>query len=201
MDSSHAPAPLGLVVTQIEYSGAFPVSRLRFRDPELPIKVELYAYSAFEICDGRGRRWPPQLPSLSCSLTRSLRRWTRRSCSICPSIKGAVGADNGLRIERQGTGPDAGAMLLYCGDGLGCSYAAGDDPAAIWKAFETQGKIGGSPLQVRHRRSTPQSPRRLCSSRVRARPSTSDSRLVLSKPYARRPARGQLLHQALAQCP
>jgi non-lysosomal glucosylceramidase len=34
-------------IAQIEYSGAFPVSRLKFSDPDCPIGITLYAYSEF----------------------------------------------------------------------------------------------------------------------------------------------------------
>ncbi len=140
--------PLGLPpVAEIEYSGAFPVSRLRFRDPELPIKVELYAYSALKIRDPRASAAPAIVFSFVLSNPTPMPVDAAIVFNLPNHIQGAVAADNGLRIQRAGTGPVAGAMALYCGDGLGCSYAAGDDPAAIWKAFETQGRIGGAPLQ------------------------------------------------------
>jgi hypothetical protein len=51
--------PCGLPsISQIQYSGDFPVSRLRFSDPNLAIPVDLYAYSEFRPRDADASATP-----------------------------------------------------------------------------------------------------------------------------------------------
>ncbi|MGQ9788974.1 MAG: GH116 family glycosyl-hydrolase [Candidatus Hadarchaeaceae archaeon] len=70
-------------ITQIEYSGAFPVSRLRFSDPDLPIAVDLYAYSEFRIFDPQGSGTPAVIFTFNL-YNPSAKPVETPSCSTCP---------------------------------------------------------------------------------------------------------------------
>ena len=54
---THPPAGLP-AIEQIQYSGLFPVSRLRFSDPLLPLTVDLYAYCEFHTGDAKASATP-----------------------------------------------------------------------------------------------------------------------------------------------
>jgi beta-glucosidase 2, glycosyl-hydrolase family 116 N-term len=57
-------------IQQIEYSGAFPVSRLRFSDPDCPLRVTLYAYSEFYPRDASASATPAVALPSNCTIRR-----------------------------------------------------------------------------------------------------------------------------------
>jgi non-lysosomal glucosylceramidase len=139
--------PRGLPsVAEIEYSGAFPVSRLRFRDPNLPIKVELDAYSTFKIRHSRESAAPAVVFSFTLSNPTSKSIDAAIFFNLPNHIRGDISTGSGLSIRRTGSDPTSGSMAVRFGDGPQCSYAAGDDLATIWNLFETHGMLGSAPL-------------------------------------------------------
>jgi non-lysosomal glucosylceramidase len=141
--------PRGLpAIDEIEYSGAFPVSRLRFRDPQLPLGVTLYAYGTLKIRDARASA----APAILFSFVLSNRTAKPVNAAIFFNLPNHLGgmispSQTGLCIERAGSEPMSGAMAVRFGDGPACSRAAGDDLPAIWQAFQTQGHLGeGKPV-------------------------------------------------------
>jgi non-lysosomal glucosylceramidase len=139
---THPPQKLP-AISEIEYSGAFPVSRLRFRDPDLPIKASLYAYSTLKIRDARASAAPAVIFTLVLTNPTAKPVEAALLFNLPNHIRGVVSAKNGLHIDRPGTEPTSGSMVVRCGDDSACSFAAGNDVPQIWKAFATDGRLGG----------------------------------------------------------
>ena len=145
---THPPHGLPSVL-QIDYSGAFPVSRLRLRDPQLPLTVELYAYSELKIRDARASATPAVV--FSFLVTNPLDRPVEAAvlCNLPNHVAGEFSAAGRLVLTRNDNSAIGGTMALGVGDGLACSCATADDLHAIWKTFADTGRLGGVPLGSR----------------------------------------------------
>lgn len=139
---THPPAGLP-AIGSIEYSGAFPVSRLRFRDPRLPVRVELLAYSEFRIGDAEGSATPALV--MSFLLSNPLEHPVETSLLVVlPNhIQGRFSGTGGLTVSRPGKDPISGSMAVRVGDGLSVSATAQSELMEIWKQFAQRGKLAG----------------------------------------------------------
>lgn len=139
--------PQGLPpIAEIEYAGAYPVSRLRFRKPNLPLELSLHAYSEFKMRDAEASATPAIV--FSFQLTNPLAKAVDAAIffNLPNHVRGKFSTANGLRLTRDGNEPVSGAMLLRFGGNQPVSQAAGNDLAAIWKTFAGSGRLGDQPL-------------------------------------------------------
>jgi len=137
-------APQNLpAIEQIEYSGAFPVSRLRFSDPDCPIRVTLYAYSEFYPRDASASATPaviftfelynPSAGPIDATLLFNFRNFTQGQLQSGPP----------LTFVTPGTTPTSGNVAIRA-DGADVSLRtlAGSDLGAVWEDFS-----GGAALE------------------------------------------------------
>lgn len=138
-------------VSQIEYAGAFPVSRLRYSDPHLPLTVELYGYSEFYPFDAESSGTPCALFSfilrnsardtVEASLLFNLRNYTR----------GRATANHQLRFDKSGAEPTSGTLAVkVAGQGVSISGGVSSDLTTLWNEFSAGGdfKNGSSADEV-----------------------------------------------------
>ena len=129
-------------VAQIEYSGAFPVSRLRFGMPNSPLNIELFAYSEFRQRDSDASATPaaiftflvhnPSQQDVDLSLLLNTRNYTG----------GNIETDRRVLFEKGGNQPTSGSISAKVhGEGLDVSAAAGMELGGLWNDFSATGKV------------------------------------------------------------
>jgi non-lysosomal glucosylceramidase len=125
-------------ITQIEYSGAFPVSRLRFSDPDCPVVLSLYAYSEFYPRDAEASATPaiiftfelhnPSGQSVDATLLFNLRNYA----------EGQLEPGHPLTFFVPGKTPASGTIAMRAeGDGFTLSSLTASDLGALWGDFVT----------------------------------------------------------------
>lgn len=137
--------PAGLpAVQQIQYSGDFPVSRLRFSDPKLPVSVELYAYSEFRPRDVDASSTPAAIFTF---LLKNTSRQTVRASLLflLPNhTDGHVDINDGLTFVRDLKLPLSGSITVRTvGSGVQSEATATSDPGVLWQAFAS-----GKPIRT-----------------------------------------------------
>jgi uncharacterized protein (DUF608 family) len=136
---THPPQTLP-PISQIEYAGAFPVSRLRFSDSNLPLTVELYGYSEFHPFDAERSCTPCAL--FSFNLHNSAREAVGTSLlfNMRNYIGGRVTANKHLTFDKSGAQPTSGTIAMkVAGEGVSITRAASSDLAAMWNEFSAWG--------------------------------------------------------------
>jgi non-lysosomal glucosylceramidase len=130
--------PSGLpAIQQIQYSGDFPVSRLRFTDPRMQLSLQLYAYSEFKPFDADASATPAAI------FTFLLQNSTQQTMStsilfLLPNhIDGhAEINDDGLTFWREGTLPLSGSIAVrVAGERVKSESAAASDLNSLWEPF------------------------------------------------------------------
>jgi non-lysosomal glucosylceramidase len=138
---THPPATLP-PISQIDYAGAFPVSRLRFSDSQIPLTVELYGYSEFHPFDAERSCTPcalfsfnlqnPALEAVEISLLFNLRN----------QIGGRAIDHPHLTFEKRGTQPTSGTLAVkVAGERVSITRAVSSDLAALWNEFSAGGEF------------------------------------------------------------
>ncbi|GAA5509176.1 GH116 family glycosyl-hydrolase [Novipirellula caenicola] len=128
-------------IESIEYSGAFPVSRLKLDDPDLPIKVTVFAYSEFHVRNSDRSATPCAL--FSFLLENAEDNPVDVDCSffLPNAIEGEFRQDNGLVLAKSGQDAMAGEMTLAaCGTDR-TSFGTSDDLKVLWTSFASDGKF------------------------------------------------------------
>lgn len=135
-------APLDLPsVEQIDYSGAFPVSRIRFSDSKIPLETMLYAWSEFKLRDAERSATPCALFSLELHNPTDKPVEAGFLFSLPNHIGGTISADDKLTFARTGSSPMNGDMTLMAEGADRVSFMAGDDLRSIWSAFSNKGEF------------------------------------------------------------
>jgi non-lysosomal glucosylceramidase len=141
--------PWGLpAIQQIQYSGDFPVSRLQFSDPDLPISVSLYAYSEFK----------PRDADASCTPAAIFTFFVRNPSTqpihasllfLLPNhMRGTAVATRGLTFIRRGELPLSGTMTVrIVGNDISQEAATASDLRTLWKSFAAGKPITSAGLQ------------------------------------------------------
>ncbi len=141
--------PSGLpAIRQIKYSGDFPVSRLRFSDPDLPIRVDLYAYSEFRPRDPDVSATPAAI--FTFLLSNSSRQAIRASLLfLLPNhIDGHVAVKGGLTFIRNGNLPLSGSIAVRTvGSGISSVTGSASSFEGLWRAFAGGETIAGVGLK------------------------------------------------------
>ena len=133
-------------VAQLEYAGAFPVSRLRCHDPNLPLTVALYAYSEFKIRDAAASATPAIVFTFELSNPSSKATEAAILFTLPNHVQGKFSVVGGLRLARDGHDPTNGAMLLRFDGKRPVSCGVGDDLGTLWQTFATSGGLGDQPV-------------------------------------------------------
>jgi non-lysosomal glucosylceramidase len=135
--------PRGLPgVAALRYAGAFPVSRLTLEDPEVPVGVELYAYSEFHVRDPDGSATPAAIFTFRFR-NPSDRAIEAAAMFLLPNaIGGRFDGAEGLVLSKPGTDPDSGSLVLRPDAGT-ASWGSAREPADLWKEFAAEGKLPG----------------------------------------------------------
>jgi non-lysosomal glucosylceramidase len=138
----HPPAGIP-AIQQIQYSGEFPVSRLKFNDPKLSVAVDLYAYSEFKLRDPDASATPAAI------FTFVLRNPTTHTIPtslvfMLPNrIDGHVQLSHGLTFLRDGKLPLSGSIAVCTvGSVEKSEAAAGSESKTLWNAFSSGESIG-----------------------------------------------------------
>lgn len=143
---THLPAGLPAIY-QIEYSGAFPVARLRFSDPALPVAVDLYAYSEFYPRDADASATPAAI------FTFLLRNPTRQviETSLLFAVPNHTGgrpiAGEFLTFQTDGEGPLSGTIAIgAAGDGVATEVATASQIGTLWEKFSRLGGVNAAAI-------------------------------------------------------
>ena len=132
-------------IAEIEYAGAFPVSRLRFADSDLPVAVELFAYSEFHPRDPKASATPaaiftfnlynPSREAVEVGLLFNVRNYTN----------GQATSDGQLIFQRDGKDPTSGSVAAQAaGDGISITNGTSSNLLALWNGFARTGHLQGS---------------------------------------------------------
>jgi non-lysosomal glucosylceramidase len=131
--------PSGLpAIQRIQYSGDFPVSRLRFHDPNLTITTDLYAYSEFKPRDADASSTPAAI--FTFLLSNPSRRAIRASLLfILPNhTDGSATVSGGLTFTREGKLPLSGTIAVRTvGANIETEAGTASDFRTLWKSFAT----------------------------------------------------------------
>ncbi|MGC2270964.1 MAG: GH116 family glycosyl-hydrolase, partial [Candidatus Sulfotelmatobacter sp.] len=129
--------PSGLpAIQQIQYSGDFPVSRLRFRDPHLAITADLYAYSEFKPRDADASSTPAAI--FTFLLGNPSRRAIHASLLfLLPNrTDGSATVNGGLTFIRNGKLPLSGTIAVRTvGSRLSSQAGTASGLGTLWKSF------------------------------------------------------------------
>jgi len=138
--------PVGLPpIAQIEYAGAFPVSRLRFSDPVLAVGADLYAYSEFQPRDADASATPAAV------FTFLVRNPTPQAIEtsllfVIPNYTG--GRPTGgefLMFRTEGKDPLSGTIVVRAaGEGLSTEAATASEIGTLWEKFAGSGGVNGA---------------------------------------------------------
>ncbi len=141
--------PLGGMppVSQIEYSGAFPVSRLRFSDPALPVAVDLYGYSELSLRDADASATPAAIFTV---LVRNPAKTAVRTSLlfVVPNYtRGRADQNEGLEFRTEGKEPLSGTIAIRAaGEGVSTETATASQLASLWDRFAASGTLAGAAL-------------------------------------------------------
>jgi len=123
-------------IQQIQYSGDFPVSRLRFRDPNLTITADLYAYSEFKPRDADASSTPAAI--FTFLLSNPSRQTIKASLLfLLPNhTDGSAALNGGLTFIRDGKLPLSGTIAVRtAGSDIEVAAGTASDCRTLWKSF------------------------------------------------------------------
>lgn len=131
---THPPGELP-AIESIEYSGAFPVSRLQFKDSRLPIQATVYAYSEFHLRQSERSATPCVLLSVSLHNPTDQPVDADFLLQIPNQIDGEFKGGETLTLSKPGTDSDSGDMTFAASGADQVIPVTGDAPDGIWKKF------------------------------------------------------------------
>jgi len=137
---THAPGDLPCI-EQIEYSGSFPVSRLRFSDGQLPIEVDLYACSEFHIGNAKASATPAAIFSFLLRNPSDRTIQTSLLFHLPNHIEGEFSDKQRLVLTRDGEDSISGSMAVQVAGSEETSCASGASLAEVWKPFAARGRL------------------------------------------------------------
>ena len=128
-------------IEKIEYSGAFPVSKLKFTDSLLPVEATLYAYSEFHIRDAKASSTPCALFSIELK-NPTVRVLESAFVFNMPNhIEGEFSSDGSLSLSKAGKEPTSGNMTIMASGADKVYCQAGDSLPMLWQAFAKYGSF------------------------------------------------------------
>ena len=144
---THAPEGLPSI-EQLEYSGAFPVSRLRLVDSALPIEAELYAYCEFRMTDTEECTTPAVIFSFKLNNPGASEVETSLLFNLPNHIKGKWSSGRGLTLTSEGAEPTSGTMALRSvGEDTSTTCETGSTLQSLWSLFVEKGSFGNRKVE------------------------------------------------------
>ncbi|CAZ94529.1 GH116 family glycosyl-hydrolase [Zobellia galactanivorans] len=137
---THPPKKLP-AVQQLEYSGAFPVSRLNIQDSNIPLKTKLYAYSEYKIRNSIQSATPCALFSLELENVTDDEYQAAFLFNLPNHIQGLFNVDQGLVLTKKGKEPSSGDMTLAANGADEVTYSVADDLNKLWDEFSDNGNF------------------------------------------------------------
>jgi len=139
---THAPNFLPSI-EQIEYSGAYPVSKLTFTDSELPVIITLYAFSELKLYDEKASATPAVIFSYSIENLSSEEIELALMFVLPNQIGGKYYLDrNHLVLAKDGESLDSGEMMISVdGNGLAISGVQADSIFGIQREYGAYGEF------------------------------------------------------------
>ena len=128
-------------VEQIGYTGAFPVSRLRFSDTRIPLDVQLYAYGIFDLNDVERSHTPAVVFSFILSNPTQSPIQASLLYNQPNHINGTYRTERGLVLSRTGSESVSGEMCLAFAPGNEMTSMVASDLEEIWETFANQGHL------------------------------------------------------------
>ncbi len=128
-------------IAQIEYSGAFPVSKLSFSDPEIALQPTLYAYSEFHTGQPGRSASPCAIFSLELHNPTDKPYEAAFLFNLPNYIKGQFQVKNGLILTKEGKEPASGNMTLMATGADQVTYQTGNNLTKLWKDFSAEGLL------------------------------------------------------------
>lgn len=139
---THVENPLN-PVSQIGYTGTFPVSRLQPSDPALPLDVTLYGYGSFDINDTAGSTMPAAMFSMVLANPTSQPVDTSVLFCMPNYMEGTYRTERGLLLSRSGQDPLSGEICIAFDSDLSVSSMVTSTLMDLWEAFEEKGMLVG----------------------------------------------------------
>lgn len=124
-------------IKQISYSGAFPVSKLRFSDPNLPFNLTLYAYCEYNIGNAKGSATPAVIFSFNLYNPTNKNFTTDLLFNLPNYIKGKLKkSKNGFTLIKKGKSPVSGGITVeFNSNSSNISYTSFKDVNELWNNF------------------------------------------------------------------
>jgi non-lysosomal glucosylceramidase len=139
--------PAGLPpVAQIEYAGAYPVSRLRLSDASLPIRVDLYGYSEWVIGNAQASATPAIVFTFRLS-NPTEQPVVAAVCFNLPNhMRGVIRpSPHGLRWDRSGTTSLSGSMAIAVSGEDQLTRGTTNLLSDLWQDFAQEGTFSTPP--------------------------------------------------------
>jgi len=109
--STHPPKNLP-AIEKITYSGDYPVSRLQYADPDLPLKVSLYGMSEFHIHKAEESATPAVVFNFILENPTEEELETSLMFNLPNHIEGEYRIDKSLRLIKEGESSHSGEMMV-----------------------------------------------------------------------------------------
>jgi non-lysosomal glucosylceramidase len=126
-------------IDRIEYSGEFPVSRLRYSDPSLPVEITLYAYSEFHPQDAAASAAPAAIFTFEVFNPSDRTAEVSLLFNVRNSIEGRLSSGTEFSLVKSGDLPTSGTMAVRAGGDkpIATTVFTGSNLREIWSAFST----------------------------------------------------------------
>jgi len=126
-------------IDQIEYSGAFPVSRLKYSDPLLPVGVTLYAYSEFHLHDSAASATPAAIFTFEISNPSDRATEVTLLFNVRNYAEGRLSGGSGFSLVKGGDQPTSGAVAVGADSDSSIirTVATASDLSKLWADFST----------------------------------------------------------------
>lgn len=139
---THTAEPLR-PVSEITYTGSFPVSRLQASDPALPLDVVLYGYGSFKVNDAVASTIPSAMFSIVIANPTSQAIDTSVMFCLPNQLEGTYRTERGLLLSRSGQEQTSGEICMAFDSDLSVSSMVTSDLSDLWHTFERNGSLNG----------------------------------------------------------
>lgn len=140
---THPPAELP-AVRAMGFASAFPVTRLRPVDDQVPLDVSLYAHGMVNTVNPAQAGLPAIVFSIQLHNPSREAVDTAVMFNLPNFIEGTFRTERGLVLSRSGQDATAGELCIGFSSNLPVSSMVATDLEALWEIFSTQGHFDGT---------------------------------------------------------
>jgi len=138
---THPPKYLP-AMEEIRYSGGYPVSRLQYKDPDLPLHVTLYGLSEFHIHKAEESATPAAVFSFILENPTEKKLETSLMFNLPNYIEGKYQIDNCLKLIKEGQSSVSGEMMVtMTGEDLAISGIQSNSVLKFHRHFAASGEF------------------------------------------------------------